>query len=147
MSVLARSPAPRHLTTWLLLGLLTACTRSPQPAPHEVAPPAPAPIEQAILEPPSAPPAVPAPADLPTTTPRATVPLDLSYRSVDGDTDPNPQAPDARAYEQTRLPPLLNQGKDSGPISVRGKLLTDPERGDLIQAVEGAQLSLEMKTR
>ena len=49
--------------------------------------------------------------------------------------------------EQNLLPDMFGQQKKAGNISVSGGLLTDPEKDEYMDSVNGAEVSLKVRTR
>ena len=83
----------------------------------------------------------PAPTQTPEPPPRE---LTLSLESHPADAA---AAPEALNPERGQLPDLFAGDKPTSKVAVAGSLLTDPEEKRVLESVNGAELSIEVKTR
>ena len=137
------------LLTSLLLGVV-ACDSREKPLEQESSSAA-VPVDEevntrtAILAEPPTPKAkkiVPAPE--PTASSESPLNLDYQPSAEDGQSYGNK---DETAYQKDLLPDMFGQQKKAGKVSVSGGILTDPDKDELLDSVNGAEVSLSVKTR
>jgi hypothetical protein len=73
-------------------------------------------------------------------------PLNLDYKPSAGDGQSYGNRGET-AYQKDLLPELFGQDKKAGKVAVSGGLLTDPYEEELLDSVNGAEVSLSVKTR